>query len=77
MIVAYSRGNGAAANYEIAWVTAALQHLRAGEDPRDRGRSRAPVVADPMVRRPQLGHVATPASLLAFVAWQFRGRRAG
>ena len=33
MIVAYSRGNGAAANYEIAWVTVALQHLRAGEVP--------------------------------------------
>ena len=32
MIVAYSRGGGAATNYEIDWVTVALQHLRAGDD---------------------------------------------
>jgi hypothetical protein len=32
MIVAYSRGDGATANYEIAWVTVALQHLRVGDD---------------------------------------------
>ena len=32
MIVAYSRGDGAAANDEIAWVTVALLHLRAGDD---------------------------------------------
>jgi hypothetical protein len=32
MIVAYSRGDGAATNYEIAWVAVALQHLRAGDD---------------------------------------------
>ena len=32
MIVAYSRGDGAATNYEIAWVTVALQHLRVGDD---------------------------------------------
>jgi hypothetical protein len=31
MIVAYS-GYGAVTNYEIAWVTVALQHLRAGDD---------------------------------------------
>jgi hypothetical protein len=31
-IVAYSRGDGAAANYEIAWVTVPLQHLRVGDD---------------------------------------------
>ena len=34
--MAYSRGDGAAANYEIAWVTVALQHLRAGDDSRAR-----------------------------------------
>ena len=28
MIGAYSRGDGDATNYEIAWVTVALQHLR-------------------------------------------------
>ena len=32
MIVAYSHCDGAAANYEIAWVTVALQHLRVGDD---------------------------------------------
>ena len=32
MIVAYSRGDGVATNYEIAWVTVALQHLRVGDD---------------------------------------------
>jgi hypothetical protein len=31
MIVTYSRGDGVAINYEIAWVTVALQHLRAGD----------------------------------------------
>jgi hypothetical protein len=33
MIVAYSRGDGAATNYEIAWVTVALRQLRAGTIP--------------------------------------------
>jgi hypothetical protein len=32
MIVAYSRGDGAATNYEIAWVTVTLRHLRVGDD---------------------------------------------
>ena len=68
MIVAYSRGDGAATNYEIAWVTVALQHLRAGDDSWDPDRSRAPMVADPMVRRAQPGHVAAPASLLALAS---------
>ena len=70
MIVAYSRGDGVATNYEIAWVTVALQHLRVGDDSSDRMDPGAPMVIDPMVRRAQLGHVATPTSLLAFVAWQ-------
>jgi hypothetical protein len=39
MIVAYSRGDGAATNYEIAWVTAAPQHLRAGDASWDPDRS--------------------------------------
>ena len=30
--MAYSRGDGAATNYEIAWVTVALQRLRVGDD---------------------------------------------
>jgi hypothetical protein len=32
MIVAYSRGDGATTNYEIARVTVALRHLRVGDD---------------------------------------------
>jgi len=32
MIVAFSRGDGAATNYEIAWVTVALRHQRVGDD---------------------------------------------
>jgi hypothetical protein len=32
MIVAYSRSDGAATDYEIAWVTVALQYLRTGDD---------------------------------------------
>jgi len=32
MIVAYGRGDGAATDDEIAWVTVALQHLRVGDD---------------------------------------------
>jgi hypothetical protein len=34
MIVANSHGDGAATSYEIAWVTAPLQHLRAEDDSR-------------------------------------------
>ena len=65
MIVAFSRGDGAATNDEIAWVTVALQHLRAGDDSWTRIDPRAPVLADPMVRRAQPGYVAPPTSLLA------------
>ena len=36
MIVAYDHGDGTATNYEIAWVTVALQHLRTGDDSRAR-----------------------------------------
>ena len=32
MIVAYSRGDGAATSYEIAWMTVTLRHLRADDD---------------------------------------------
>jgi hypothetical protein len=42
-IVAYRRGDGAATNYEVAWVTVALQHLRA----KDHSRARI----DPVQRR--------------------------
>ncbi len=62
MIVAYRRGDGAATSYEIAWVTVVVQHLRVGDGSWARI---DPMAVDPMVRRPLLGHVATPASLLA------------
>ena len=65
MTAAYRRGDGAAANYEIAQVTGAPRNLRAADDSSGSDRSRAPMVAGPMVRRAQLGHVAAPASLLA------------
>jgi len=70
MIVACSRGDGAATNNEIAQVTVALQHLSVGEPFLGPDRSCAPVVADPTVRRVQPGYVAAPASLLALAAWQ-------
>ena len=78
MIVARSRGDGAATNYEIALGD------RGAAAPEGRGRfldadrSRAPMVADPMVRRAQLGHVAAPTSLLALAnsrQTQVTGRR--
>ena len=47
MIVAYRRGDGAAVNYEIGWVTVALQHLRVG---RCLGPDKSRAV-DPMVRQ--------------------------
>jgi hypothetical protein len=69
MIVAYSRGDGAATNYKIAWVTVALQHLRAGDDSWTR---MEPAHLDThrwlwtdVTRRAQPGYVAAPASLLA------------
>lgn len=40
MIVAYRRGDGTAADYEIARVTMALQHLRSGDDAWTRDTSR-------------------------------------
>jgi hypothetical protein len=32
MIVTYSHGDGTATDYEVVWVTVALQHLRTGDD---------------------------------------------
>jgi hypothetical protein len=68
MIVAYRRGDGAATNYEIAWVTVALQHLRVGDDAWAR--------INPVHRwsrtlwfgGQRLGHVAAPASMLALAS---------
>ena len=65
MIVAYRRGDGAATNYEIGWVTVALQHLRVGDNAWAR--------INPVHRwlwtlwfgGRQLGYVPAPVSLLA------------
>ncbi len=74
MIVAYSRGDGAATNYEIAWVTMALQHLRVWDDSWAR---MDPAHLDAhrrlwtdVTRRAQPGYAGAPASLLALASWQ-------
>ena len=74
MIATYRRGGVFATDYEIAWVTVALKDLRVRDDawarmdPGHREAHRR--LWTDVVRRAQPGHVAAPASLLAFVAWQ-------
>jgi hypothetical protein len=68
MIVACSRGDGAATTYEIASVTVALRHLRIGDDSWARIDPVHRWFSDPLVRRAQLGHVAAPTSLLALAS---------
>ena len=74
MVAAYRRGDATATDYEIAWLTVALKDLRVRDDawarmdPGHRDVHRR--LWTDVVRRAQPGHVAAPASLLAFVAWQ-------
>ncbi len=74
MIAAYRRGDATATDYEVAWLTVALRDLRVRDDawarmdPAHRDAHRRLWID--VVRRAQPGHVAAPASLLAFVAWQ-------
>jgi hypothetical protein len=74
MIAGYRRGDATATDYEVAWVTVALRDLRVRDDawarmdPAHRDAHRR--LWTDVVRRAQPGHVAAPASLLAFVAWQ-------
>lgn len=74
MIAAYRAGDRHATDYQYAWVTVALHDLRVRDDAWAR---MDPAHADAhlrlwidVTRRAQPGHVAAPAALLAFVAWQ-------
>jgi hypothetical protein len=74
MITAYRAGGHYLSDYQLAWLTVALKDLRI----RDNAWARMdPEYSDAhrrlwtdVVHRAQPGHVAAPASLLAFVAWQ-------
>ncbi|MGH3152348.1 MAG: DUF4192 domain-containing protein [Streptosporangiaceae bacterium] len=74
MIARYRGGGRFTSDYEIARITVALRDLRVRDDAWAR---MDPAYAEPhlrlwldVVRRAQPGHVAAPAALLAFVAWQ-------
>jgi hypothetical protein len=74
MIARYRGGGRFTSDYEIARITVALRDLRVRDDAWAR---MDPAHADAhqrlwidVVRRAQPGHVAAPAALLAFVAWQ-------
>jgi Domain of unknown function (DUF4192) len=74
MIARYRGGGRFTTDYEIARITVALRDLRVRDDAWAR---MDPAHADAhlrlwidVVRRAQPGHVAAPAALLAFVAWQ-------
>ena len=74
MIASYRGGGRFSTDYEIARITVALRDLRIRDDAWAR---MDPAYADAhlrlwidVVRRAQPGHVAAPAALLAFVAWQ-------
>jgi hypothetical protein len=74
MIAAYRGGGRFSTDYEIARITVALRDLRVRDDAWAR---MDPAYSEPhlrlwldVVRRAQPGHVAAPAALLAFVAWQ-------
>jgi Domain of unknown function (DUF4192) len=74
MIALYRRGGTYSTEYQLAWLTVALKDLRVRDDawarmdPEDSDAHRRLWID--VVRRAQPGHVAAPASLLAFVAWQ-------
>ena len=74
IIGTYRAGGSYATDYQLAWVTVALKDLRVRDDAWAR---MDPKFSDAhrrlwtdLTRRAQPGHVAAPASLLAFVAWQ-------
>ena len=74
MIATYRAGGRFATEYQIAWMTVALRDLRVRDDawarmdPEHAG-AHLRLWID-VTRRAQPGHVAAPAALLAFVAWQ-------
>ncbi len=74
MVTAYRAGGRFATDYQVAWLTVALKDLRVRDDAWARmdpryGEAHRRLWID-VVRRAQPGHIAAPASLLAFVAWQ-------
>src|SRR5262249_24896873 len=74
MIDIYRKGGQCADDYRVAWLTVALKDMRVRDDAwarMDPGHSQAHQrLWTDVVKRAQPGHVAGPASLLAFVAWQ-------
>jgi hypothetical protein len=74
MIAAYRGGGRYASDYQLAWLTVALKDVRVRDDAWARMDPRYPEAHlrlwTDALRRAQPGHVAAPASLLAFVAWQ-------
>jgi hypothetical protein len=74
MIASYRRGGAYVTEYQLAWLTVALKDLRVRDDAwarmDPRGSKAHRRLWIDVVRRAQPGHVAAPASLLAFVAWQ-------
>jgi hypothetical protein len=74
MITRYREGGRFTTDYEIARITVALRDLRVRDDAWARmdpshAEAHQRLWTD-VVRRAQPGHVAAPAALLAFVAWQ-------
>jgi uncharacterized protein DUF4192 len=74
MIALYRGGGSYTTDYQLAWLSVALKDLRVRDDawarmePKDSAAHRR--LWTDVVRRAVPGHVAAPASLLAFVAWQ-------
>jgi len=73
-IATYRAGGKFATDYQVAWLTVALRDLRVRDDAwarMDPAHANAHLrLWTDMTRRAQPGHVAPPAALLAFVAWQ-------
>ena len=73
-IATYRAGGKFATDYQIAWLTVALRDLRVRDDAwarMDPAHAGAHLrLWTDVTRRAQPGHVAAPAALLAFVAWQ-------
>jgi Domain of unknown function (DUF4192) len=74
LITRYRDGGGITSDYEIARITVALRDLRVRDDAwarMDPAHAGAHLrLWTDVTRRAQPGHVAAPAALLAFVAWQ-------
>jgi Domain of unknown function (DUF4192) len=74
MIAAYRSGGRFTSDYQVAWLTVALRDLRVRDDAwarmdPDHREAHLRMWLD-VTRRAQPKHVAAPAALLAFVAWQ-------